>query len=95
MNLITLGHWAEKWQMKFNKGKCKLMNIGFRNTKEDYALNGVPLGIIKEEEDLDVIVSQNLKVYKQCFKAASKGNQVLGMIKRTFTNRSKEIIIPL
>jgi len=62
--------------MKFNEGKCKLMNIGFRNRKEDY---GVPLGIIKEEKELGVFVSQYLKVGKQCFKAASKGNQVLGM----------------
>jgi len=29
----------------------------------------------------------------KCFKSASKGNQVMGMIKRTFTSRSKEIII--
>jgi len=31
----------------------------------------------------------------QCFKAAFKGNQVLGMIKRTFTCGSKKIMIPL
>jgi len=74
MDLITLGRWAEKWRLKFNDRKCKLMNIGFRNRKEDYALNGVPLGIIKEEKDLGVIISQNLKVGKQCFKAAFKAN---------------------
>jgi len=51
--------------------------------------NGVPLGIIKEEKDLGVFVSQDLKVGKQSFKAASKGNQVLGMIKRTFTKSIK------
>jgi len=50
------------------------MHIGFRNRKEDYALNGIFLGIIKEEKDLGIIVSQDLKVGKQCFKAASKGN---------------------
>jgi len=71
--------------MKLNDGKCNLMNIGFKNKKEAYELNGVPLGIIKEEKDLGVFVFQDLKVGKQCFKAASKGNQVLGIIKRMFT----------
>jgi len=52
MDLISYGRWAEKWQIKFNEGKCKLMNIGFKNRKEDYELHGVPLGIIKEEKDL-------------------------------------------
>jgi len=64
--------------MKFNVEKCKVMNIGFRNREEHYALNVAPLGVIKEEKDLGVIVCQNLKVGKQCFKAASKVNQVLG-----------------
>jgi len=30
MDLISLGGWAEKWQMKFNVEKCKILNIGFR-----------------------------------------------------------------
>jgi len=53
-------------------------------------LNAVPLGIIKEEKDLGVFVSKDLKVGNQCFKAASMGNQVLGMIKRMFTSRLKK-----
>jgi len=86
---------VEKWQVKFNVEKCKVLNIGFRNSEEPYALNGAPLGIIKELKDFGAIVCKNLKVGKQCFKAASKVIQVLWMIKGTFTSRSKEIIIPL
>jgi len=52
MNLASLGGWAENWQMKFNVEKCKVMNIGFRSREEHYALNGAPLGVIKEEKDL-------------------------------------------
>jgi len=66
--------------MKFIVEKCKVLKIGFRNRKEPYALNGASLGIIKEEKDLVAIVCKNLKVGKQSFKAASKGNQMLGMI---------------
>jgi hypothetical protein len=42
-----------------------------------------------------VIFGSNFKVSKQCIKAAKKGNQILGLIKRTITCRSKEIIIRL
>jgi len=56
---------------------------------------GVLLDIFKKEKDLGVIVCQNLKVGKQCFKAASKGNQLLVMTKRAFTSGSKYLIIPL
>jgi len=42
MDLTRLGSWAENWQMIFNVEKCKVMNIGFKNRKEDYALNGIP-----------------------------------------------------
>jgi len=66
-----------------------------QNREKDYALNGIPLGIINEEKDLGVVIGQALKVGKQCFKATSKRNQILGMIKRSFTGRSKDIIIPL
>jgi len=82
MDLTRLGSWAEKWQMMFNVEKCKVMNIEFNNRGEDYALNGIPLGIIKEEKDWGVIICQDLKVGKQCHNAASKGNHVLEMIKR-------------
>jgi len=44
IDLASLGSWTEKCQMMFNIGKCKVMNNGFKNRKEDYALNGVPLG---------------------------------------------------
>jgi len=71
------------------------LKIGFKNREKPYALIGAPLGIIKQENDLGVIFCKNLKIGKQCFKAASNGNKVLGMIKRIFTSRSKEIIIPL
>jgi len=48
-------------------------NNGFRNRKEHYALNGGPLGIIKEEKDLGVIVYKNLKVGKKVFQSRIEG----------------------
>ena len=40
-------------------------------------------------------MDQNIKVGKQCIKAASKGNHILGLISRTFVSRKKEVILSL
>jgi len=40
-------------------------------------------------------VSKDLKWDKQCSQAVKKANRMLGVIKRNFTDRSKETIMPL
>jgi len=50
---------------------------------------------IIEESDLGVKIQSDLKCSKQCLKVVSKANKVLGMIKRTFSIRDKEIILQL
>jgi hypothetical protein len=94
-DLKVLWDWSEKWQMKFNTDKCKVMHIGANNLQEEYFMDGKQLEKISEEKDLGVIVSSNFKVSNQCIKAAKKGNQILGLIRRTITCRSKEIIVRL
>ena len=39
-------------------------------------------------------MNANMKVSEQCRIAASKGNQVLGMIRRTITYKEKRLNIP-
>ena len=94
-DLQALLNWSEKWQMKFNTEKCKVMHIGVNNLKEEYFMGCKKLEEIMEERDLGVIVSSNFKVSKQCIKAARKGNQILGLINRTITCKKKEIILRL
>ena len=48
-----------------------------------------------EERDLRIIISNDLKVPKQCFKVVKTANRVLGMIYRFFVHRTSEIILPL
>ena len=40
-------------------------------------------------------MNANMKVSKQCRIAASKGNQILGMIRRNITYKEKGLIVPL
>ena len=48
-----------------------------------------------KEKDLGVIMNANMKVSEQCRIAASKANQVLGMIRRNITYKDKSLIVPL
>ncbi len=94
-DLANLYRWSEDWQMLFNVNKCKIMHIGRNNTEEKYYMGGKELIQINEETDLGVLISNDFKVFKQCAKAAKKGNQVLGMIWRTFECKNKDIIVKL
>ena len=57
-------------------------------------MDGNILESAEEEWDLGVIIQRNLKVDKQCAKAAKTANSVLGMIRRSFINKGVYIILP-
>ena len=86
--------WAETWQMSFNSSKCKVMHLGRRNPGFSYTMGGhAPAGTIlesvKEEKDVGVWISDNLKPSHQCAKAAKKANSVLGQMSRAVTYRDR------
>ena len=59
--------------------------------------NGITRIIISvtvKEKDLGVTMNANMKVSEQC-RIASKGNHVLGMIRRNITYKDKSWIVPL
>ena len=94
-DIDKLVKWSEKWQMLFNFGKCKCLHIGPGNTSMTYQMGGTSLSITVKEKDLGVTMNANMKVSEQCIIAASKGNQVLGMIRRNITYKDKSLIVPL
>ena len=73
-DLNKLNEWAVKWQMNFNADKCKVLHIGKKNRRAKYEIDGKGIGVVSEEKDLGVIVTDDFKVAKQCSKAANKGN---------------------
>ena len=94
-DIDKLVKWSEKWQMLFNFGKCKCLHIGPGNASMNYEMGGTFLSITVKEKDLGVTMNANMKVSEQCRIAASKGNQVLGMIRRNITYKDKSLIVPL
>ena len=61
----------------------------------NYEMGGTILSKTVKEKDLGVSTNANMKVSVQCRIAASKGNQVLGMIRRNITYNEKSLIVPL
>ena len=84
-DIDKLVRWSEQLQMLFNFGKCKCLHTGPGNTSMNYEMGGTNLSKTVKEKDLGVSLNANMKVSEQCRIAASKGNQVLGMIPRNIT----------
>ncbi len=70
--------------MPFNVDKCQVLQVGTRNKKFDYEMNGVKLKSVQCVKDLGVKIASNLKFSQQCVDAANKANRMLGFSKRNF-----------
>ena len=51
----------------------------------NHKMGDTVLGTTVKEKDLGVTISADMKVSEQCGIAASKGNQILGLIRRNIT----------
>ena len=81
--------------MLFNKEKCNVVHFGSDNINAAYDLGGATLSVADVERDLGVLISSDLKVEQPCIKASKTANRVLGMISRSISNKSKDIILKL
>ena len=81
--------WSEKWQILFNFGKCKCLHTGNGNLNVNYKMGDTVMGSTVKEKDLGVAISADMKVSEKYGIAASKGNQIIGLIRRNITYKGK------
>ena len=94
-DLRNLENWAKDWQMEFNKEKCLVLHVGKLNKHFNYKLGDKELKSSVNERDLGIIVDNNMKFSEQCNVATKNANSILGLIRRTIQNKSKNIILQL
>ena len=90
--LNRIWDWTEKWGMRFNVSKCHVMHLGRTNPRFVYTLNGVDLEPTEEEKDLGVLITSNLKMGRQCERAAHTASAALAQILRAFSYRNKSTL---
>ena len=94
-DLHEIHRWAEKWKMSFNVNKCKIMHLGYGNTKHEYNLNGTVLLETEAEKDLGVIIDNKLKFEQHIKGIVAKANRMIGLIKISFESIDKEMFLNL
>ena len=95
----NLQNWSEKWQLRFNTTKCKVMHLlGNQADPSDYfmlANNELnTLGSIHMEKDLGVNVDDELNVEEHVQIQTTKVNKLLAMTRRSFSY-TDEVSLPL
>jgi ribonuclease P/MRP protein subunit RPP40 len=99
-DLDNLCNWSEKWKLRFNSQKCKVLHIGRSNINYNYTMkdstgNNTLLKSDIEETDLGVTFSINLKFDKHIGKCVSKTNRILGLIKHTFDYLDEDMFVTI
>ena len=92
-DLDKVGEWGRKWQMEFNKNKCKVMEFGkSRRVHWDYTMEDVRLEKSSEELDLGVTITEGLTPDKHINKMTGKANNLLRRIKMAFIYKDKDMM---
>jgi len=94
-DLDRLQSWAERNLMKFNKGKCRVLHLERNNPMQQYRLRADLLESSSAERDLGVLVDDKLTMSQQYALVAKKPNGILGCLRKSVANRSREILPPL
>ena len=65
-----------------NFGKYKCLHTGHGNLDINYKIGDAVLGTTVEEKDVGITISADMNISEQCGIVASKGNKILGLIRR-------------
>ena len=90
-DIERLQSWANKMQMLFNHGKCKVMHLGPNNPQRSYWMTThenpqYSLTAEDQEKDLGVTVDHRLQFFQHVQTQVNKANRVLGALKHIYSH---------
>ena len=83
-DLNHLLQWSNKWLLRFNIEKCKVLHYGKVNPKNDYIMNDISMLSDSSINDLGITFQDNLTFDEHISKTTSTANSRLGIIRNTF-----------
>ena len=87
-NLDTLTDWSQHWKLKFNILKCVHIKFGSLIPDFSYSINGSPITVTTEHEDVGIMITSNLSFASYINCIISKANKVFGMVRRPVSSSS-------
>ena len=94
-DLQQLEKWSERWQLRFNSNKCKVMHLGRQNPRQNYTMGGTTLATTTSEKDLGVYVDTELTFEKHIETVVNQANRMLGLIRRSYTYLDSQSLLKL
>ena len=97
-DILSLMKWSNDWQLKFNTSKCGVLHIGKNNVENEYftdVFKKNKLVKTQSEKDIGVTFTNNLDFDVHINNIVKKANQVMGLIRRSFSHLDKEMFINL
>jgi len=98
-SIDRLAEWTDKWLLKFNSDKCKVLHLGKDNPLHEYFIgNGserCKIDTSDVERDLGVMVDGGLSFETHINVTVKKASKISGLLVRSISNKSKEIMVPL
>ena len=88
LDINRADEWAQKWKMKFNVNKCKVLHFNKENNHYDYYMvdqhTMCKMTATPQEKDIGVIFDNNLQFNSHITTTVDKCQQILSIIKRSF-----------
>ena len=96
-DLMKLQEWSDKWNLRYNVEKCKVLHIGNNNPEEKYkmGIDNKILSTCECEKDLGVTFDIDLSFDVHIQNATKKANRAIGLIRRAFDYLDKDMFIKL
>ena len=97
-DLHLMEKWSKTWLLKFHPEKCVVMSVGiWWNIIQAYPYELLSTGLehVLEEKDLGIIIDSELTFEAHIEAKLGTANQMLGLIRRSLTCCTAEIVIPL